>query len=70
MGTFRIHLRYKVRRSRHFGGGWAIVDIFTGQPVNYQGFVLDRLGFREVDSLVDILNGNDLKSRGQVHRDL
>jgi hypothetical protein len=45
-----------------------VIDIFTGQPYKLNGISLDSLEVDEADNMVDLLNLNDMKTRGILKR--
>ncbi|WP_200950850.1 hypothetical protein [Rhizobium sp. Root1220] len=45
---------------------WSVADIFTGHPVVVDDVPLDFMTTDEVDDMVDLMNGRDLKARGLI----
>ncbi len=45
---------------------WAVVDVFTGQPVIVDGYLMSNLPRDEADDLLDILNLKDRIRRGTI----
>jgi len=45
---------------------WSVIDIFTGQPADFFGAVLDTLKKEEVERLVGVLNDRDRIRRSQL----
>ena len=60
-------LRYDLRETPH--GYWSVIDIFTGQAVEFEGVRIDRLTAEEADEMVDLLNLQDIIRR-KAYRDI
>ncbi|CAN7712002.1 hypothetical protein [Rhizobium sp. LjRoot258] len=43
---------------------WSVIATFTGQPHVLKGVVLDSFEADEADDMVDLLNLQDMKTRG------
>ncbi|MCY1243537.1 hypothetical protein D9M68_258490 [compost metagenome] len=60
MATLRYGLKVEANNV------WAVVDVFTGQPVVLHGSLLSNLPRDEADDLLDILNLKDGIRRGTI----
>ncbi|WP_457583506.1 hypothetical protein [Ensifer canadensis] len=45
---------------------WTVIDVFTGQPVVWDGYLMSNLPRDEADDLLDILNLKDAMRRGII----
>ncbi|MBD9491782.1 hypothetical protein [Ensifer sp. ENS11] len=45
---------------------WTVIDVFTGQPVVLDGYLMSHLQRDEADDLLDILNLKDAMRRGLI----
>jgi|GEM_PF-1271359 hypothetical protein len=45
---------------------WSVIDLFTGQPADFFGAILDTLEADEVERLVGVLNDRDRIRRSQL----
>ncbi|OMQ33896.1 hypothetical protein [Ensifer sp. 1H6] len=45
---------------------WTVIDVFTGQPVVLDGYLMSHLPRDEADDLLDILNLKDAMRRGLI----
>ena len=61
------HIRFRLRKFDD-EPYWSVIHIFTGQPHKLNGISLDSLEVYEADNMVDLLNLNDMKSRGILKR--
>ena len=68
MTRSRPHLRYKVVCVAA-GDFCSVIDIFTGLPLNWHGWMLNDLNAAEAYHFVDMLNAEDLVRRGCIQPD-
>jgi hypothetical protein len=57
------HIRFHLRKFDD-EPYWSVIDIFTGHPHRLNGITLDSFEADEADEMVDLLNLNDMKTRG------